>query len=363
LALLLVGYRYAGTFRTSWQAGVEAPSGVLWHLAANLALFLLALAWGFYLDRFALLQSDRGVVHGAGYTDRYVVLPAIWIMLGATLGLLVVLLLPQARKSGVWLLTVSGGYLAILLLCLMIVPWGVQSFLVEPNELEVETPFLRHNIAFTRKAYQLDHVDERSYGALGGLTPAALSRNRQTIDNIRLWDWRPLSQTFRQLQQIRTYYEFGDVDVDRYRIDGATRQVMLAARELSDRLPGKAETWVNRHLQYTHGYGLAMSLTAMKSAEGNPILIVKDLPPKSEGGLSVSNPAIYYGENMPGYRIVTTAVQEFDFPKGDQNVYTSYQGDGGVPVGSFWEKLLFAWHQFDLNIAITSYITDRKSVV
>jgi uncharacterized membrane protein (UPF0182 family) len=325
-------------------------------------LFLLALAWGFYLDRFALLQSSRGVVHGAGYTDRYVVLPAIWVMLGATLGFLVVLFFPQPRKSGVWLLTVSGGYLAILLLCLTIVPWGVQSFLVEPNELEVETPFLRHNIAFTRKAYQLDHVDERSYGALGGLTPAALSRNRQTIDNIRLWDWRPLSQTFRQLQQIRTYYEFGDVDVDRYRIDGATRQVMLAARELSDRLPGKAETWVNRHLQYTHGYGLAMSLTAVKSAEGNPVLVVKDLPPRSQGGLSMSQPAIYYGENMPGYCIVTTALREFDYPKGDQNIYTSYSGGGGVPIGSFWRRLLFAWHQFDVDIAITSYITPESRI-
>jgi uncharacterized membrane protein (UPF0182 family) len=360
--LLVAGYHFAGVLRAEMQQGIKGPPKVLWHVAANLVLFLLALAWGFYLDRYALLQSTRGAVYGAGYTDVHVMLPAIWVMLGATLGLAAILLAPRFRKKGIFAPLVLGGYLTILFLSLVIAPWGVQSFLVEPNELRMESPFLRHNIALTRKAYQLDHVDERSYGALGGLTPAALSHNRQTIDNIRLWDWRPLSQTFRQLQQIRTYYEFGDVDVDRYRIDGADRQVMLAARELSDTLPGKAETWLNRRLQYTHGYGLAMSLTATKSPEGSPILVVKDLPPRAAGGLSMAQPAVYYGENMPGYCIVTTAVQEFDYPQGDRNVYTSYGGGGGVPVGSFWKRLLFAWHQFDANILITSYITPESRI-
>ncbi len=361
-ALLLLGYHYGGTLRFDWKQGVKGPTEILRHVGANLALFLLAFAWGYYLNRLALLQSTRGAVYGAGYTDFHVALPAIWTMVGATLGLAAALLFPQFYKKGSLMVAILGSYLTLLLICVVILPWGVQALLVEPNELKLETPFLRHNIAFTRKAYQLDSVDERSYGALGELTPKALTRNQQTIDNIRVWDWRPLSQTFRQLQQIRTYYEFGDVDIDRYRVGRVYRQVMLAARELSDTLPDKADTWVNRHLQYTHGYGLAMSLASTKRADGSPVLIVKDLPPRGEGGISVSLPAIYYGENMPGYRIVTTSVQEFDYPKGDQNVYTSYGGSGGVTVGSLWKRLLFAWHQFDANIAITSYITPESRI-
>ena len=187
-------------------------------------------------------------------------------------------------------------------------------------------------------------------------------RNQQTLDNIRIWDWRPLSKTFRQLQQIRTYYQFGDVDVDRYMIGKSYRQVMLAAREISDRLPDKADTWVNRHLQYTHGYGLAMSLAAVTNEGGGPIFIIKDLPPQSERGPSVSQPAIYFGENMPDFRLVTTSVREFSHPKSDENVYSRYDGSGGVRVGSFWRRLLFALHQSDANIFITSAITPESRI-
>jgi len=361
-ALLFFGYRYAGTLHISWRDGIDAPKAVQWHLMVNVALFLLALAWGFYLDRYSLLQSTRGAVFGAGYTDLHIVLPAIWISVGVTLGLGAALLFLQIRKIGKYVPVALAGYLTVLFLGLIIIPWAVQSYRVEPNELQLETPFLQRNIALTRKAYQLDHVVDRSYGALRELTHADLTRNQETIDNIRVWDWRPLSETFRQLQQIRAYYEFGDVDVDRYWIDGAYRQVMLAVRELSQVLPGKTDTWVNRRLQYTHGYGLTMSLTAMKSKEGGPVFIVKDLPPRAKGGLSVSEPAIYYGENMPGYRIVATSIPEFSYPKGDQNVYVSYDGTGGVPVGSFWKRLLFAWQQFDANILITSYITPESRI-
>jgi uncharacterized protein len=362
LASLLLAYSVCGTFRFDWKRGIEAPARVQRHLAANLVLFLLALAWGLYLDRFDLLQSSRGAVYGAGYTDFNVVLPAIWTMMGATLALAAASLFPLFHRGGLFALCTLGGYLVIWFVSLVILPSGVQALRVEPNELELESPFLRHNIAMTRKAYQLDRVDERSYGALRDLTPEALEQNQQTVDNIRLWDWRPLSQTFRQLQQIRAYYEFGDVDVDRYRVDDAYRQVMVAAREMTETLPGKAETWLNRRLQYTHGYGVAMSLTAMKSEEGSPILIVKDLPPRTAAGISISQPAIYYGEITSGYRIVNTSVPEFDYPKGDKNVYAKYSGRGGVLLNSFWKKLLFAWHQFDINILITSYITPESRI-
>ncbi|MFQ5982724.1 MAG: UPF0182 family protein, partial [Woeseiaceae bacterium] len=360
--LLLLGYQRAGSFRLIRRRGIEARGPIRWHLSANLALLLVALAWGFYLDRYALLQSTRGAVYGAGYTDVTVVLPAIWTMMGVVLGLAVLLLFPRSPTKTPLVLATVVGYLLIHFVALVIVPLGAQSLVVEPNELELETPFLRYNIAFTRRAYRLDQVNERSYGALSEISPAALDRNRQTIDNIRLWDWRPLSVTFRQLQQIRAYYEFGDVDVDRYQLGESTRQVMLAIRELSDELPGKAETWVNRRLQYTHGYGLAMSLTAVKSEHGGPVLIVKDLPPSSEGELAVSRPGVYYGEGMSDYRIVSTSVPEFDYPTGDENVYTSYRGSGGIGLDSFWKRLLFAWHQTDAYIVITAYVTPSSRI-
>ena len=360
--LILAGYSRAGSLTISWRKGPEAPPRIIWHALSNPALFLVALAWGLYLDRFAILQSTRGAVYGAGYTDVNVLLPGISVAIGATVSMAAVYLFSKSMREGPMVLVISGGYLLIYVLSVMVVPAAVQSYVVAPNELELETPYLRHNIAFTRTAYQLDRVEERSYGAMNEITLAALERNKETIDNIRLWDWRPLSETFRQIQQIRAYYEFSDVDVDRYRIDGETRQVMLAARELSNRLPGKADRWVNRRLQFTHGYGLAMSLTAKKDQEGGPILVVKDIPPRSEAGLTITNPAIYYGETMSGYQIVSTSIPEFDYPHGDKNVYVSYAGNGGVRLDSFWKRLLFAWHQFDINILITSYVGPESRI-
>ena len=242
------------------------------------------------------------------------------------------------------------------------IPAGFQSLIVEPNELELETPFLRHNIALTRAAYGLDKIDVRFHTAEAKLNAAQIQENQSTIDNIRIWDHRPLSQTFRQLQQIRTYYTFSDVDVDRYWIDGDYRQVMLAARELSVELPSKGSSWVNRHLQYTHGYGLAMCLAADKDDQGGPVFIVEDLPPKGSPDLTVSRPEIYYGTEMTSYQIVSTGVKEFDYPKGDQNVYTSYAGHGGVLLDSFWKKALFAWHQFDVNIVLSSYLSPQSRI-
>ncbi len=362
LASLLPVYVYANAVRFSLRQGIEAPIPVLRHLAANAALLLGGLAWGYALDRYGLLLSSEGAVYGAGYTEIHVLRPALWVAAGATLALAGAVLLPRLLNRATVLVTVLGGYLVILFVALGVVPWAVQGYVVEPNELELETPYLARNIAFTRRAFDIDRVAERSYDALPGLTLADLDRNRQTIENIRLWDWRPLSQTFRQLQQIRTYYVFNDVDVDRYRIDGEPRQVMLAAREMSDELPAETDTWVNRYLQYTHGYGLAMSLTAKKSAEGTPVLVARDLPPRLDGGLEIRRPEIYYGETGSNYRIVSTAVNEFDYPRGDENVYARYKGHGGVRLDAWWKRLLFAWHRFDINILISGYVTPQSRI-
>lgn len=360
-AFVLGTYAYAGALKFSIGDGIDAPPEVLKHIVINVILFLLVLAWGFYLDRFDLLQSDRGAVYGAGYTDFHVVRPTLVVVIAVTIALAGALMFPRQLGRAAVALVVVVGYPAILLLTLVVLPWGVQSFVVEPNELELEEPYLRHNIALTRRAYQLDHVAERTYEAVVGLKLPALLRNDETIDNLRLWDWRPIAQTFRQLQQIRTYYEFGDADADRYLIDGKYRQVLLSARELSEELP--ADTWLNRHLQYTHGYGLAMSLTSTMSEQGAPELVIKDLPPVAEGGLNVSNPAIYYGERTSEYAVVATDVPEFDYPRGDENVYASYEGRGGVDLGSFWKRLVFAWQQLDVNILLTAYTREDSRIL
>ena len=361
MVTLLWLYTASGALRFGARLEVEADPGIVPHLAFNLALFLAASSVGYYLNRFGLLLSENGTVYGAGYTQVHIEQWSLATMAVATLTLAVVVLTPAVRNKGHRLLLIFGGYVLLWLVAL-VPPWLIQSFVVEPNELKLETPYLRRNIAFTREAFGLDHVSERDYAGFGQITAETLARNQDTVANIRLWDWRPLSQAFRQLQQIRTYYEFGDVDVDRYRNGDEYRQVMLAARELTEVLPGKSASWVNERLQYTHGYGLAMSLAAKKNPQGSPVLIIKDLPPDTAPWLQFSQPAIYYGERVSDYRLVNTDVEELDYPRGDENVYTRYRGEGGVRLDNFWKTLLYAWHRLDLNLLITEYTTPNSRI-
>jgi uncharacterized membrane protein (UPF0182 family) len=360
--ILGLAYYWAGGLRLGAKTYVAADPKVLSHLIANAVLLLTAWAWGYYLDRFGLLTRSAGAVFGAGYTDVHVILVGLWVALGATLALICLLVWVAATNTPRFAVFGIGGYLVILLASLEVIPWSFQRLIVEPNELKLETPFLRHNIALTRAAYGLDNIDVRFHSTEKKLDVTQMQENQSTINNIRIWDHRPLSQTFRQLQQIRTYYSFSDVDVDRYWINGDYRQVMLAARELSADLPSKGMTWVNRHLQYTHGYGLAMCLAADKDDQGGPLFIVEDLPPKGPPDLTVFRPEIYYGTEMTSYQIVPTGVKEFDHPEGDQNVYTSYTGHGGVLLDSFWKKALFAWHQFDMSIVLSSYLSPQSRI-
>jgi len=351
-----------GLLRFHAKRYVAADPIVLRHLIANAVLLLTACAWGFYLERFGLLTRSAGAVFGAGYTDVHVLLVGLWVALGATFALICLLVWVAATNTPRLAIFAICAYLVILLAALEVVPGGFQRLIVEPNELAFETPFLRHNISLTQAAYGLDNVDVRLHSTEKKLDVAQMRENQSTIDNIRIWDHRPLSQTFRQLQQIRTYYAFSDVDVDRYWINGDYRQVMLAARELSAELPSKDSSWINRHLQYTHGYGLAMCLAADKDDQGGPVFTVEDLPPKGLPDLTISRPEIYYGTEMATYQIVPTGVKELDYPKGDQNVYTSYAGHGGVLLNSFWKKALFAWHQFDVNIVLSSYLSPQSRI-
>jgi len=210
----------------------------------------------------------------------------------------------------------------------------------------------------------LNNIKEVNFEINEELSAEELSGHDVTIQNIRVWDERPLLQTYRQIQAIRLYYDFNNVDVDRYMIDNTYRQVMLAARELVvNQLPPQAHTWVNRHLIYTHGYGLAMSPVNEVTSEGLPQLMIKDLPPVSDIDLAIDRPGIYYGEKTDEYVLVKTGAQEFDFPKGDKNVYTDYQGKGGVAIDSFLKRLLFAIEFQDPQILFTTYLTPESRIM
>ena len=355
-AALLGVYARAGLLAYRPGLGIVVPRSVLHHLLANAALFLIAWASGCILDRYELLTKSTGAVFGAGYTAVHVTSWALWAAALLTLGFVVLAYAVVATRHAGRLAVLAGGFVAAVLLILVALPMSVQRFAVLPNELALEEPYLRRDIEFTRKAFGMAAVEVRAYDPRATLDMAAIDANQDTINNVRLWDWQPLEQTFRQLQQIRSYYTFEDVDVDRYQLGDGARQVLLSARELSRDLPGKGNTWVNRRLQYTHGYGLVMAPAADKTPDGRPVFLIDDIPPVAPPSLRVTQAAIYYGEEDSGYRIVNTSVPEFDYPSGAENVYTGYKGHGDVVLDSLFKRLVYAWQQFDINILISDYV-------
>ena len=349
---------------------LEMSPTVRGHLLVAFSCVLLVVAWGWRLEMFELLFSKRGVAYGATYTDVHANLVAYPIMIAACIAAALVLLYLVARPPGgkkdTWIpVAALGGVVVLYLLTAFVWPTAVQQLVVRPNELEKETPYLEHAIRGTRAAYGLDRVESRDFSADAALTARDLERNRGTIDNIKLWDHRPLLTTYRQIQAIRLYYDFPSISVDRYRVGGRPRQVMLSPRELvAGQLPAQAKTWVNRHLQYTHGHGLCLSPVNRVVEQGLPELWVKDIPPRSRHpGLEVTRPEIYYGLATTDYALVKTTTREFDFPEGTANRYATYQGEGGVGVGSFFRRLLFAVRMADVNLLFTRYLAKESRVL
>ncbi|WP_031358988.1 UPF0182 family protein [Caballeronia sordidicola] len=334
------------------------------HGSALLGLFFVLKAWSYGLDRFLLLYGDNGVVVGASYTDVHVELPVLWLLVGvaaaASLASWANMRLRSYRILAGSVLLVFGSSFAFA----VIYPSLFQRFYVKPSELQLETPYIEHNISMTRKAYGLEQIAVKPFPAEQGLNLASLQANSPTIDNIRLWDVQPLMDTYAQLQEIRTYYKFLSVDIDRYRLDAGYRQVMLSARELEPAmLPANAQTWVNLHLLFTHGNGVVMSPVTEKSTEGLPSLYLQDIPPVASGGPAIREPRLYFGGGDQDYVIVKGSVPEFDYPKGKDNVYTTYSGRDGVAVGGVARRSLFAWQFDDPNILLTGYITDRSRIL
>lgn len=361
LVILLVTYMFTGLLGGSTGKGIQGGSKVLDHLRINSAIWLLMLSWGFYLGRYNLLFREDGIIFGAGYIHATIELPTLWILV--ILSVLIAGLLIASKWIKMKKLIPAAGILAIGVMVLgrVIVPGVIQKMNVEPNELELETPYLEYNIEMTRLAFGLDNVTEIEYEADDTLTISDIRNNQDAIDNIRLWDPRLLIQTYKQLQEIRSYYEFYSVDNDRYTINGQVVQTMLSAREIARTLPSQSDTWVNRQMQYTHGFGLVMTPVTETTGQGEPRFVLRDIPPiPSSPDLRVENPAIYFGENSSGYYIVNTDVPELHYPAGDENMYTHYTGSGGIQFNSWFRKLLFAWELGDINILLSDYIHNES---
>jgi uncharacterized membrane protein (UPF0182 family) len=343
---------------------VKVADNVGKHLLVLAGILVLLAAWGYHLKAYGVLYSTQGPAFGASFTDVNIKVMVYRILMVLSFLMCLFVIYNAFRLKIKLLLICTGIWVGAIVVFATGLPVLIQQVVVKPNELAKESPYIAYNIDFTRRAYNLNNIKEVDFEVNNNLTAEDIKNHEATIQNIRVWDERPLLQTYRQIQSIRLYYDFNNVDVDRYMIDNQYRQVMLAARELViDQLPPQAQTWVNRHLIYTHGYGLAMSPVNEVTAEGLPQLMIKDVPPAVDIDLKIDRPEIYFGEKTAAYILVQTSAQEFDYPKGDKNVYANYEGKGGVPINSFMRRLLFAIEFMDPQILFTTYLTPDSRIM
>ena len=329
----------------------ESPTGAAWRgLTIAYALFLLTVAARVYFGRFERLFADNTIFAGVTYTDDHVMLTGMLVVAAAlVLGAAIVIARSIARPNVMWF----GVALVPAVVCYVgagIIAWYVNNFVVKPNQLQRERQYIANNIRMTQLAFGLDRIEQHPFPADSTVEAVEADRNQATIQNIRLWDWRALQDTLRQIQEIRTYYDFPDIDIDRYVIDGVERQVMLAARELSvDKLPESSRNWINEKLIYTHGYGVTMNPVNGFTPEGMPSLVLANMPVQSTvPELKVARPEIYFGELTTADVYVKTRQKEFNYPQGDQNNFETYGGTGGVVLGGFFRRLLIALDRGDL---------------
>lgn len=332
-----------------------------------LAVFLLALSWQTYLSRFPYLWTDHQTFSGVTYTEANYLLPALFFVSIALIIAAAILLLNAFTKRGLRLLILALAIpVAVYIVGVVLVPAYVNGFIVKPNELARETPYIEHNIGWTRRGFGLEQIQLRQFEAENSVEALNLSANRATLENIRLWDWRALQDTLKQVQTIRTYYDFPDVDVDRYQLGGQTRQVMLAAREIDvERLPEQSRNWINEKLIYTHGYGLTMNTSNGFTPEGMPRFVLSDMPIKSTAPeATITRPQIYYGQKTDTDVYVKTAQKEFDFPQGETNTFTTYEGTGGIQIGNRFRRWLLAWALDDLSkLPFSDDVTSESRVL
>ncbi len=365
LALIGVAVIYLSGNELSFIGGrASIESRAARHVGGLIGLLFLVFAAQLWIvDSSALLHSTTGPLAGASYADVHVLLPGIRISAVAAVLAAGLVAYGVVRDKLLWFgLLAVVGYAAVGVVSRGLLPAAVQKFVVSPNELLRERPYLERHIAATRRAWRLDSVATRDLEGDVQLSMADVRANAPTIDNVRLWERDLLKQTFGQLQEIRTYYDFASVSDDRYTIDGRYRQVHVSARELNTTsLPTR--NFINDRLTFTHGMGIAMAPVNQVTPEGLPVLFIKDLPPVSTISVKVTRPQIYYGELTTGYVFVGTGQKEFDYPAGDKNVYTNYAGRGGIRVGSFLRRALFAWQFGSMDILLSSYLSSDARIL
>jgi uncharacterized protein len=353
-------YTFAGELALT-PFGVRMGPAVRRHAALLAAAGFLVLALGAWLDQSRQLISQSGIISGASYADVHARMPAA-LGVAAAAVVSAVLCLVYAFGRARWGFAAAVALYVIAAAGSALYANALQRFVVTPNEQVREAPYIAHNIEATRQGFALDRVEERELTGDAALTRADVERNRETLDNVRLWDHQPLLETFGQIQEIRTYYDFVSVDNDRYEIAGRNRQVMLSARELNPaQLPNR--NWINERLVFTHGHGLTLGPVNQVTEEGLPVLFIRDLPPVSSVNIPITQPSIYFGELSNEYVIARTRAREFHYPKGDDNVYADYEGVGGIQLNSFWKKLLFALHFRAYQIVLSDDITPESRLL
>ena len=342
------------------------------HLSILASLFFVLLTIRHYLSLFSIMYSEKGIVVGAGYTDVIVYLPILKILMVIAIAVAVLFIIwifysSKRLKKRYFLLYAIFIYLLFVVVGGTMIPGIVQSLKVSPNEINLEKPYINNNIEFTRIAYGLDDVEEKEFVVNQDITPQKIALASDTIDNVRILDWRPLIQTYKQTQEMRLYYDLSGIDIDRYNIDGKYTQVMIAPRELNQQqIAANAQTWVNLHMIYSHGYGVVMSPVNRVTKQGLPDYLIKDIPPVytvDDEDIKIDRPEIYYGEMNDNFMLVKTNTNEFNYPKGNTNEYNSYDGRGGVTLDSFGKKLLMALRFKDIKILLSSDMTPESRIM
>ncbi len=365
----LAHYLWGGIRPQAQALGEKVTPQVKAHLSVLLGLIMLTKAWGYFLGQFDLLTSLRGVVAGASFTDVNAQLPALRILVFIAIAC-AILFLVNIRLRGWALPVIAVGLLALVsIIAGGAYPAFVQRFRVAPQEFQREQPFIVRNIESTRHAFGLDRIESQPRPVGQQVTAEDVRNNDATISNVRLWRPDILIENYLSLQRIRSYYEFLDIDVDRYVIDGERRVVMIAAREIAQNgIPGAGGTWQNQHLVYTHGFGAAASQVNTATSEGQPLFTLRDIPPIGEPALEGNGQRVYYGEDeQVPFVVVGSGAEELDYqgtPADDQEqISTAYEGEGGIPVGGIMQKALFAWRFRDVNLLISDLVRGESRIM
>jgi len=365
LTTLIVGTLYFLTSNISREAEkYKFSTHAKKHLLSLLIVLAVLIAWHYQLKRYQLLFTTNGLITGADFTSVKVVRPAYSLMIVLSLVTAVLTFISMLKNSFRQMLIGYGIIVGAVILFLGITPGIVRQLVVKPNQLKMELPYIKDNINSTRQGYNLNKIVKKAFPVQASLTESDFAKGTDITKHIRLWDWRPLKATFSQLQAFRLYYDFYSVNTDRYRFGDSYRQVMISAREVNDsKFPVSAQTWVNLKLQYTHGYGVVMAPVDRIGQEGLPSFVIKDIPPKISVPLKIDRPEIYYGEESNSYVIANSKIQEFDYPKGNDNVTVHYKGTGGIPLKNNWRKFLLAANFLSTDILFTNYLTPESRIM